>query len=122
MHILFYVIGTGLVAAGLIMGVFTLSSGIVFRDPGTAAFVVIPLVAGFIFIFGTSSRQKMMATYREQNFEWFKQNHPECVTDHGVKCSNCGGTKIGIQKLMRKTFMRSHSCVTCGHNLYYSAE
>ena len=37
MHILFYVIGTGLVAAGLIMGVFTLSSGIVFRDPGDSS-------------------------------------------------------------------------------------
>ncbi len=57
-----------------------------------------------------------------QNYAWYRGEHPELVTQGGVKCARCGGTRIHVRGLMRHSYFREHFCTQCGAALYYSAE
>jgi hypothetical protein len=75
-------------------------------------------------VIGVSWWQHFLAQNRrrQQNFRWFAERHPQCVTQGRVSCSHCGGSRINARGLMRHTYMREHFCVTCGQTLYYSPE
>ncbi|WP_298924534.1 hypothetical protein [uncultured Ramlibacter sp.] len=86
-----------------------------------SAFVPLVLVATFIFIIRTNRKQ--MAAMQAQSFAAYKQAHPGRVSHDGhVRCKECGGGNIGIERVMNRTFMRRHFCRTDGTTLYYSKE
>ena len=57
-----------------------------------------------------------------QNYAWYRAEHPQLVTPGGVKCASCGGTRIQVRALMRRSYFREHVCAQCGTALYYSPE
>ncbi len=59
---------------------------------------------------------------RQQNFQSFTRQYPQCVQQGRVICPHCNGSRINARGLMQRTFMREHFCVTCGQTLYYSPE
>lgn len=63
-----------------------------------------------------------MATYKQQGYDWYKATHPTHVHGNGVSCHSCGGRRINVRSLMKRTYTRAHFCTQCGTTLYYSPE
>ena len=85
---------------------------------GLALLVVsVILIAGNII-----ERRRRLRRLADQDYGWYRSEHPELVTADGVKCLNCGGTRIHVRHLMQRTFLRKHFCSQCGTTLYYSHE
>lgn len=80
------------------------------------------LVFALIFVaigaINTRYRRKLLA----QNFAWYRAQHPSLVSPHGVICHSCGGKRVHVRGLMRRTYIREHFCTLCGTTLYYSPE
>lgn len=57
-----------------------------------------------------------------QNYDWYRAQHPHLVTRDGVTCAKCGGKRIHVRGLMRRSYFREHFCTHCGAALYYSPE
>lgn len=77
-------------------------------------FLLVPIVAG--------AQLLSLLKKRSQNYAWYAQQHPDCVTGDSVKCHSCGSRKIHTRNLMNNTYTRVHFCSKCGTNLYYSPE
>jgi len=64
------------------------------------------------------------------NFNTYRKDHPECVTDRGVKCCYCGGKHIwckspyveNVGGMWIPRRYNAHICSTCGAILYYSGK
>lgn len=80
-------------------------------------FIAVVLIVGNI-VEGRRRQQRLA----ERDYNWYRLEHPELVTENGVKCSNCGSSHIHAHHLMQRTFLRKHFCSQCGTTLYYSHE
>ncbi len=58
----------------------------------------------------------------EKDFAWYKAQNPDCVGNGKVKCNQCGGEKIVIRNMYNRMYTRTHTCSTCGTDLYFSKE
>ncbi len=81
------------------------------------------LVIAVVLIAGnTVERRRRLQRLAERDYNWYRSEHPELITEDGVKCSNCGSSRIHVRHLMQRTFLRKHFCSQCGTTLYYSHE
>ncbi len=58
----------------------------------------------------------------EHNYQWYRQQHPECIQGKKIICHSCGADSIRVRGLMQRTFTREHFCGRCGEVLYFSPE
>ena len=59
---------------------------------------------------------------KRYNYQWYKAEFPGLVSDKSVKCYQCGSTSIGTERVMQRTYMRTHFCRSCGTKLYFTPE
>jgi hypothetical protein len=74
-------------------------------------------IGGIIFLI--HKRKTRLAKF---NFDWYRSEFPQLVSEGKVKCYKCGGSHLGTERMMNQTYMRSHICRQCGTTLYYSKE
>lgn len=65
---------------------------------------------------------RLLTKFQTQTFAWYQAHNPACVTNEGVACNACGGKRVHVRNLMKRTFHRAHVCVRCGKTLYFSPE
>lgn len=87
---------------------------------GILSLIVIMVIGGAIIYQATSGIRKYK---RIPTFQDYKDKHPDSVTPNGVKCSQCGGHQIFVQKAghMNSTILNLHLCKQCGSTLYRSS-
>lgn len=85
----------------------TLAHGLMFTGIGVAALVY---------------NIRLLNKFQTQTFAWYRASNPACVKGDGVACNACGGHRVHVRNLMRRTFHRAHICGRCGKTLYYSPE
>lgn len=79
--------------------------------------VVVALVKGSRY----SARRKSI--WQEHNYAWYRATFPVCAHPNGhLTCRFCGSNKSHVKNLMRRTYVRLHSCGQCGETLYFSNE
>lgn len=44
-----------------------------------------------------------MATYKQKSYDWYKATHPNHTHGNGVSCHSCGGQRINVRSLMKRT-------------------
>lgn len=85
---------------------------------GVVLFVVaVILIAGNII-----EHRRRLRRLADQDYNCYRSEHPDLVSRDGVKCFNCGSTRIQVRHLMQRTFLRKHFCGQCETRLYYSHE
>jgi len=77
----------------------------------------------FAVIIGTTIHQRrQLAKKRSWNYQWYSNEFPQLVKNGRVTCYQCGGSSVGVERLMNQTYLRAHICRQCGTTLYYSSE
>lgn len=83
--------------------------------------IPVAIVCTIIGIAVTSRRLK--ANWAAHSYEWYRQTFPNNALPRGkVTCRHCGSNQTRTTNLMKQTFMRVHSCGSCGKTLYFSPE
>lgn len=68
------------------------------------------------------SRLRTISKYQNQNYAWYKKQHPDCIKGNRVYCCSCQSDQISVRGLMQQSYTREHFCRQCGTTLYYSPE
>jgi hypothetical protein len=84
--------------------------------------VIIPLLLVCAVAYKGISWYLAVRRMRLYNYQWYKGEFPDLVSDKFVKCYRCGSTNVGTERVMQRTYMRSHFCRSCGTKLYFSPE
>lgn len=82
------------------------------------------LFGGFfaIVIGGIVFHHLKIAAKRAENYEWYLNEHPAALRNGRVHCHKCDCSRLSVQRLMNKTYLRAHVCTQCGTTLYHSKE
>lgn len=83
-----------------------------------AGICLIPILIGYVVY----DHFKSISNMKKFNFDWYRRQFPEFVSNRGVKCYKCKSPKVGTERVMNRTYMRSHICRQCGTTLYYTPE
>lgn len=73
-------------------------------------------------IIGIHSMLTTRANYKKFDFNWYRSEFPNLITNQGVKCYKCGSERMVVKKLMEHSYTKAHCCGRCGQRLYYSKE
>jgi predicted SprT family Zn-dependent metalloprotease len=88
--------------------------------------LAIPLsILGLIFYSNYLDHQEHLRWVRKmraRDYQWFATEHPDSVSEHGVRCTQCKSSRIHVRSVMNQSYMREHFCARCGTTLYYSEE
>lgn len=81
------------------------------------ALVLFGLIVGVLIYY-----KAQLAKRARWNYQWYASEFPDLVKNGRVICYKCSASNIGIERLMRHTYLRAHVCRQCGTTLYYSSE
>lgn len=84
---------------------------------GLVTYGLVIFIIGFLVV-----SQVKLARKRSQNYEWYLNEHPGAFRNGRVHCHACDNSRLSVQRLMNKTYLRAHVCTQCGTTLYHSKE
>ncbi|CAN7781958.1 hypothetical protein LJR175_008181 [Variovorax sp. LjRoot175] len=85
-------------------------------------FIIVPLVMLALLVAWIISDRLKLRKERGRDYQWYLGEHPGALKNGRVHCHNCGSPRLSVQRLMNRTFLRSHVCGQCGTTLYHSKE
>ncbi len=59
---------------------------------------------------------------KDRTFEAYKARHPGLVNGSKIRCAECNGAVVAVERMMGNTYRRRHYCKACGTTLYETKE